>query len=130
MTRSDLINSLGVGSRLSSEFVTAARYLDTNSGENRNNKGDLLNIHEEEGDEESDDDDDDSESDSDESSVDEDDNNEEENESFITDSDSKNIKSGGWKKIVIPCKAQDIGGFYSSFCTLAKKIEIGTKVSF
>lgn len=127
MTRSDLINSLGVGSRLGPEFVTAVRYLDSNAGGFRSNRGDLLDIDEEERDGGSDDVDD---SDSDESSVDEDDNEGEEDESSFTNTASKNMKSSGEKKIVIPCKGQDIGGFYSAFCTLATKIEIGTKSKF
>ena len=106
MTRSDLINSLGVGSRLSDKAIVAARRLNnttTTSTENDDDDSSSLSCGKE--DDESYDDDTD------------------------IDSDDESCVQSAKNKIIIPCKAKDVGGFYSAFCALGTTVEIGTKVS-
>jgi hypothetical protein len=114
MTRSDLINSLGVGSRLSPEALAAVRNIDSAiSG----GKGHRDGINEDDGNED-DNTSDESESDDDSESESDDDESESVDDDYNT------------KKTVIPCKAADVGGFYSAFCSLGTSVEIGTKVSY
>ncbi len=121
MTRSDLINSLGVGSRLSDRAIVAARHLSsTTSGTNNGRsqkESDSTNSSFQ---------DDDTSSSA--SSGKEDDESDDNDDTDI-DSDDESDVQFGKNKIVIPCKAKDIGGFYSAFCAIGTSVEIGTKVS-
>jgi hypothetical protein len=103
MTRADLINALGVGSKLSPSALSAARSLEKYTRKN---------------DDDDDDNDDDNDEDGDSTSS---------EEGNSDDDDDEDIEEGGLLKI-IPCTKQDIGGFYSAFCSLGTKVEIGTKV--
>ena len=102
MTRSDLINSLGVGGRLSRRALGAARRLESDSS------GGGGDTNEEE--ESSDDSDD-------------------ESTTCLEDLVEKDKESEESESVVsCPCSAEDIGGFYSALCALAVGVEIGTKV--
>ena len=102
MTRSDLINSLGVGSRLSHDALLVARFL-----AGRNIVG-------------GDDDDNDG---NDDGGVEE-----KEDDATASTDDDEDDDDDDDEEIAIPCKSKDIGSFYSAFCSLGSKIEIGTKV--
>lgn len=106
MTRSDLINSLAVGSRLSHDALKAARYIQK--------KGQFPNINTKN---DNDIDDESSWSGSDDDS--------DSTESITSANGSVSKKE---HKVIIPCTGENIGGFYSALCSLGKKIEIGTKV--
>ena len=118
MTRSDLINSLGVCSRLSHNALTVARFLE------KKNLNGVGNGEEEEEKEDDDDNEEEVESEEeDESSTSSNDEEEEEEEEEEAEEEEE-------VEVFIPCKSKDIGGFYSAFCSLGSRIEIGTKVSF
>lgn len=106
MTRADLINSLGIGSKLSAPAILSARNLDV--------KDDL---------------DDDIDDDSNSSST--SDSSTHNSDSFENDIDEKSIsKSVLHSTIDVHAMAEDIGGFFSAFVALGTWVEIGTKVSF
>jgi len=152
MTRSDLINTLGVGSRLSSNAIRATRTITTTDTQNHRDDSD---------------DDDDSENDSDElgdsssSSSDGDDNddpdenmdttaakdsqkgtalhdaakdrNDGDDDAAMDDSNDGRVEDMNGKtreEVVLPCKAGDIGSFYAALCALGVGVEIGTKAKF
>jgi len=147
MTRSDLINTLGVGSRLSSNAIRATRTITATDTQNHRDGSD---------------DDDDSENDSDESgdssssSSDGDDKDDpEENMDTNAGKDSQKItalhdvsknRNDGKddaamddsndgrvedmndkmrEEVVLPCKAGDIGSFYAALCGLGVGVDIG-----
>jgi len=127
MTRSDLINALGVGSRLSSDALMAARGIHTeelNRLKAVNNKeckdNDKSNHQEDDNESVSSS----SSSDSSSSSSTVSDNADDVDENINDDTDLEE------EKIIIPCTAKDIGGFYASLCTLGVAVEIGTKSKF
>mmetsp|Transcript_12407 Transcript_12407/g.18792 ORF Transcript_12407/g.18792 Transcript_12407/m.18792 type:complete len:887 (+) Transcript_12407:81-2741(+) len=125
MTRSDLINSLGVGSRLSEKVLIAARHLNSTASSINNGQSDKRsnsidsNLH----------DDDTSSSVSSEKEDYESDESDDNDDTDI-DSDDENSLQFSKSKITIPCKATDVGGFYSAFCALGTSVEIGTKSKF
>jgi hypothetical protein len=96
MTRADLINALGVGSKLSPSALIVARSLEEST--RRKN----------------DDDDDDEDGDSTSS--------EEGNSDDDDDDDDVDI-GGGVLTNIIPYTKQGIGGFYSTFCSLGTKVK-------
>ena len=103
MTRSDLINSLGVGSRISHNALVAARHLENNKlMKNFDNVSDENVVSVSKGKQDDD------------------------------EYERGDISINGCSddKIIVPCKGNDIGGFYSAFCTLATSVEIATKVSY
>jgi hypothetical protein len=104
MTRSDLINSLGAGGRLSRRALLAARMLGSEKA-----------IVE---DDDSYSDDTDSDDDDTTSTCSNEDN------GIHLDGD-ETMKE---QKLSCPCSVDDIGGFYSALCALAVGVEIGTKV--
>lgn len=110
MTRADLINSLGVGSRLSSRARICARRLEK-AGDNDDSSAD-----------------DDSDTQASDSSSDESDlPHQDIAEMDVNDKDIASLDTDD--RIEVPCLAEDIGGFYSALVALGHQIEIGTKVS-
>jgi hypothetical protein len=108
MTRADLINSLGIGSRLSPQAILYAKKLDTNDGNDESSADD-----------DSDTQTSDSLSDLPHQDI---------AEMGVNDDD---IASKESEEVVhVPCLAEDIGGFYSALVALGHEIEIGTKVSY
>jgi len=131
MTRADLINSLGVG-RLTSTAVHAARHLSAYLGvavESSASSDACEDGEEFVSDSDNDDDDDDDSDVAMSSSSDAGDDGRPltttpvfQNNKTITAADSQ-------EALLVPCRASDIGGFYSALCTLGIGINIGTKVS-
>lgn len=134
MTRSDLINSLGIGSRISSKTARVIRALSSNQKQPKTKNG---NVFDSELDEDTDVDDITSTSSSD---TDDDDDYDTKNvvmkdeESTLEDmvyGDENNKQDGSdIASINLPCRAQDIGGFYAALCALGTEVEIGTKSKF
>ncbi len=139
MTRSDVINTLGAGSRLSSRAIHASRILDGISGVGGKKSGSN-------GLEYSDDNDDDStisgevSVSSDASSSTDESGNDAVNDIAgidITDAEADAEKASGVTNeddqgqhvIKVPAQAKDIGSFYAAMCALGEWVEIGTKVS-
>lgn len=115
MTRADLINALGIG-RVSARAFRASQLLSKG--------GDIVN-----GGKEDDDDDDLSEEEGAEEINDDDE--EEDDDEEDDDADEEDFEEAKESSVdigILPCKAIDIGGFYSSLCALGKGISIGTKV--
>jgi len=122
MTRSDLINSLGVGSRLSSHALHSARTIEKLiRGQNEDKTKASGN--------------------NDDSSSSEDDSvsstsSEESQEDPADDIAGMDINHGNCEEldkttnvIQVPCQAKDVGSFYAALCALGDQVEIGTKVS-
>lgn len=118
MTRADIINGLGIG-HLSHRALQASKRLGTTetslekdeSQDNDDASATSENAEQREGDDEAE-----AES-SDDSSVDD--------EGEVTDEQEDDIDTGA-----VPCRASDIGGFYSALCSLGTGVIVGTKVSF
>jgi hypothetical protein len=118
MTRADLINALGVG-RLSMGAFRASKALSKGGDTLTNSYADDEEEEEEREGEESDDPDD---------LVEQEEEDEEEDEENESEDDEVENKDESTNNDTLPCKASDIGGFYSSLCALGKGISIGTKV--
>jgi len=121
MTRSDLINSLGVGSRLSSHALHTARTIEKQMhGHNEDENG-------------SSSDNDDGSSFSGDISV-SSTSSEESQEGPANDIAEMDINHGNNNEksntIQVPCQAKDIGSFYSALCAIGEEVEIGTKSKF
>jgi hypothetical protein len=140
MTRSDVINSLGAGSRLSQKAIHAARVIDGgNANRNRGEKESMMDMGNHASDDYDDDDDDEdddstcSEEDSVISSTSDESGNDAAND--IAGIDINAALNGGdgresdRKVIRVPAQAKDIGSFYAAICALGEEVEIGTKVS-
>jgi len=123
MTRSDLINSLGVGSRLSSHALHSARTIEKLiRGQNEDKTKASGN--------------------NDDSSSSEDDSvsstsSEESQEDPADDIAGMDINHGNCEEldkttnvIQVPCQAKDVGSFYAALCALGDQVEIGTKSKF
>jgi hypothetical protein len=109
MTRSDLINSLAVGSRLSHDALKAARYIQKNG-----KVGQFPNINT-----------------NNDSNIDDESSwsgSEDDNDSAGSITSENGSGCNEKPKVIIPCTGENIGGFYSAFCSLGKNIEVGTKV--
>jgi hypothetical protein len=124
MTRSDLINSLGVGSGLSSHALHSARTIEK-----------LIRGQNEDTSKASKNDDDDNATSSDDDSV-SSTSSEESQEDPADDIAGMDINHGNCEEldkttnvIQVPCQAKDLGSFYAALCALGVQVEIGTKVS-
>jgi hypothetical protein len=109
MTRADLINSLGIGSRLSSRAIACAKKLGTNDVNDENSSDDDSDTQV-------------SDSSSDESDLPHQD---------IAEMDvNDNVASNESVELInVTCLSEDIGGFYSALVALGHEVAIGTKVS-
>ena len=121
MTRADLINALGIG-RVSPRAFRASKLLSKG--------GEIVYGGVDNGDEDDDDDDDDpSEEEEAEENDDDQEQDEEEQDDEAKEEDfEQETKESSSDIGILPCKAIDIGGFYSSLCALGQGISIGTKV--
>jgi len=120
MTRSDLINSLGVGSRLSSHALHTARAVEKHiHGQNEDKTG--IN----------DNGDDSSLSGNDSVSSTSSEESQDGPANDIAEMDINHEKNNEKSNIIkIPCRAKDVGSFYSALCALGLEVEIGTKSKF
>ena len=115
MTRADLINALGVGRLSIRAFRTSKRLWKEGDGGASSTEDDEID---EEGSSKFEDPTEEVEGDEEE----EEDNDEEDDEEAI-EINEEPVDEG-----LLPCKASDVGGFYSSLCALGKGITVGTKV--
>ena len=131
MTRSDVINSLGAGSRLSQKAIHAARVIDR--GNTNGNQGEKESMMDMENDAYDDDDSTCSEEDSVISTTSDESGNDAANDIAGIDINAALNGSDGResdrKVIRVPAQAKDIGSFYAAICALGEEVEIGTKVS-
>jgi hypothetical protein len=123
MTRADIINGLGIG-HLSHRALQASKRLGTTETslekdkalENDDRSATSEDVEEEEGD-------DDAEADS----IDDRSDSSANEEGAGTDEQGDDLSTCG---MGVPCRASDVGGFYSAFCSLGTGVTVGTKVSF
>jgi hypothetical protein len=123
MTRADIINGLGIG-HLSHRALQASKRLGTTEPslekdealENDDRSATSEDVEQEEGDGDAEADSSDDRSDS---SADE--------EGNGTDEQEDDLSTG---QMGVPCRASDVGGFYSALCSLGTGVTVGTKVSF
>lgn len=118
MTRADIINGLGIG-HLSHRALQASKRLgatETSLEKDESQDNDDVSASSENAEQREGDDEAEAES-SDDSSVDD--------EGEVTDEQEGDIDTGA-----VPCRASDIGGFYSAICSLGTGVTVGTKVTF
>ena len=131
MTRADLINSLGIG-RLSTRAHAASKRLrKLGSGSDGGSMEDDEDDEDDEEEEEEEEEEDQNEEEEEEGPVpmetsDGADDDEEIDEADDEDVDDPEENPG--KQTRIPCREQDIGGFYSALCALGVGVNVGTKV--
>ena len=122
MTRADIINGLGIG-HLSHRALQASKRLGTTETslkmdealDNDDRSATSEGVEEEEDDDaKADNVDDRSDSSADE-------------EGTGTDEQEDDLSTCG---MGVPCRASDVGGFYSALCSLGTGVTVGTKVSF
>jgi hypothetical protein len=118
MTRADIINGLGIG-HLSHRALQASKGLgttETSLKKDESHDNDDVSATSENAEQTERDDEEEVES-SDDSS--------EDDEGEVTDEQEDDLGTGA-----VPCRASDIGGFYSALCSLGTGVTVGTKVSF
>jgi hypothetical protein len=119
MTRADIINGLGIG-HLSHRALQASKRLgttETSLEKDESQDNDDISATSEGAEQEEGDDEAEADSSDDSSAADD--------EGEVTDEQEDDVGTGG-----VPCRASDIGGFYSALCSLGTGVTVGTKVRY